>query len=113
MKNNLQSAISLFAFVLLSSCSALPETSTPVRLLGNPAPAEAATRTVVITPDTRYVNAEGGETITFASNGKSFTWNFAPQGSLYFDLSEIAPPGMLDHRVMASVATPQRYLPDR
>jgi hypothetical protein len=103
---------SLASLLFLSSCGSIADTAIPVRLLGDPAPASAATRTIVITPDTRYVNTEGGETVTFVANGQSFTWNFAPQGSLYFALNEIAPAGMLDHRVMASVAAPQRYLPN-
>jgi len=42
--------------------------------LGDPAPAAAANRTIVITPATKYVNVEGGQTVKFVVGGKTFTW---------------------------------------
>ncbi|HEY8102506.1 MAG TPA: CzcE family metal-binding protein [Burkholderiaceae bacterium] len=102
----------LIPVLLLTSCATMVDQDKQIALWGDPAPASAATRTIVIEPDTKYVNVEGGETITFISADKTFTWNFAPQGGSYFDLNKIAPQGALDHRVMVSVTTPERYLPN-
>lgn len=89
---------------------------TPVELYGMPAPAAAAERTIVITPQTRYVNVEGGQIVRFLVGGKEFTWNFfIGRKSDAFDLNEVAPPGILTHRVRAYVSPDPRYIngPDR
>jgi hypothetical protein len=98
--------------LLLTSCAAI-DPDRQIALWGNPAPPSAATRTIVIGPDTKYVNVEGGEIVQFIAGDKTFAWAFAPQGGAYFELNKIAPPGALDHRVMASSTTPVGYLPDR
>ncbi|MFD2274401.1 CzcE family metal-binding protein [Undibacterium arcticum] len=62
---------------LTLSLSALSSmAATPVKLLGDPASATAGERTITITPDTRYVNVEGGQTVNFDVGGKTFTWTF-------------------------------------
>lgn len=72
-------------------------------LLGEAAPAALASRTITITPDTRYVNVEDGQAVNFDVGGKTFTWAFnGPATS--FDLNRVAPPGLLDHVVTAYVA---------
>ena len=79
-----------------------------IALLGDPAPPATATRTIAIHPDTRYVNVTGGEIVKFTVGDKSFTWNFNGRpGS--FDLNVIAPPGVMDHRVIAYVAQNPMY----
>ncbi|WP_211444408.1 CzcE family metal-binding protein [Collimonas humicola] len=94
------------AATLCAGCSLPPR----IDLLGDPAVVTAATRTIVITPDTSYVNVTGGEIIKFVVGDKSFAWNF--DGADYlekFDLNQTAPPGMLDHRVIAYVAANPLY----
>jgi hypothetical protein len=83
---------------------------TPVTLLGDAAPVAAADRTIAITPDTKYVNVVGGQTIKFNVNGQAFAWNFdgAPTVSS-FDLSRVAPAGVLDHPVIAYVSVNPMY----
>lgn len=59
--------------------------------LGAPAPAVAATRTVVIAAGTRYVNVNQGDVVRFEINGKTFVWQFDTLHTRSFDLAAIAP----------------------
>jgi hypothetical protein len=98
----LASALSLTA---LSSIAAVP-----LKLLGDPAPDTAAERTIRITPDTKYVNVDGGQVVRFDVGGRTFTWNFdTAQTVTSFDLNRVAPPGLLDHVVRAYVAPNPLY----
>lgn len=82
-----------------------------VDLYGMPASPSAAVRTIVITPDTRYVNVEGGEIIRFVSGGKEFGWHFFVARTVgAFDLNEVAPPGTLDRPVRAYITPDPRYI---
>ena len=104
---------SLVSAVLLStlSLSACLPAATRLDLLGQTAQPAAATRTIVITRDTRYVNVEGGEIIKFVVDGKTFTWVFNGTDNIQaFDLNEVTPPGLLDHRVRAYVSPNPMYL---
>jgi hypothetical protein len=100
----------VFTAMVSAACAPLEVPPRP-DLWGDPAPVSAATRTIVITPDTRYVNVTGGEIVTFVVGDKAFAWSF--NGTRYvapFDLSMTAPPGVLDHAVIAYVAPDPRYL---
>jgi hypothetical protein len=91
----------------LSACSAI---SNPTDLYGDPAPVTAAQRTIVITPDTKHVNVEGGEIVRFVVDDKDFAWDFFVGLTVRnFDLREVAPPGMLDHPVTAYISADPRY----
>ena len=82
-----------------------------IALYGQPAPVSAAERTIVITPDTKYVNVTGGETVRFVVGDKSFAWNFFVARTVSnFLLNDVAPPGVLDHPVRVYVAPDPRYL---
>ncbi|WP_081991990.1 CzcE family metal-binding protein [Collimonas arenae] len=97
----------VFTVVLCAACSSTPR----LDLLGDPAPVTAATRTIVITPDTAYVNVTGGEIIKFVVGDKAFAWNFDGEEFLErFYLNQTAPAGMLDHKVVAYVAPNPLYL---
>ena len=76
--------------------------------VGFPGAASMATRTITIGPDTKYVNVTGGEVIRFQLGAQSFVWNFIGTRSS-FDLSRIAPPSTLDHKVTAYVAPNPMY----
>jgi len=97
---------------LTLSVSALSSmAATPVDLLGETAPATAANRTIAITPDTKYVNVEGGQTVRFDVGGKTFAWDFDGAETVQsFDLEQIAPPGLLDHAVTAYVSPNPMYM---
>ena len=106
---SLRTAIGAFALALASlSVSAR---DVPVRLLGDPAPPEAAQYTIAITPSTRWVNVTGGDIVRFDVGGKSFAWSFTGAGSVSsFDLKRVAPPGLLDRSIMAYIAPDPRYI---
>lgn len=93
------------------SLPALPSLAAiPLHLLGDLAPPEAAARTITITPGTRYVNVEGGEIVRFEANGTSFAWNFdAGENVMSFDLSRVAPPGMLGGPVIVYISPNPLY----
>lgn len=58
------------------------------------APANAD-RHIVIKADTKWVNVDNGDTVTFEVDGKSFTWHFDTLHSEQaFDLAKIAPEGV-------------------
>ena len=102
--------IPIAAIALLPACAqfgAEPE----VRFLGDPAPDTAATKVIEIGPDTRSVNVTGGDIVKFVVDGKSFAWvfNVATQVSR-FDLSRVAPPGMLNRPVFVYLAPDPRYI---
>ncbi len=96
-----------------SAESPSPEAAPPRRdpaldLLGGPGSPSTVTRTIVIKPDTSYVNVTGGEIIRFEVGNKSFLWNFSGQRSS-FDLARVAPPSVLDRKVTVYVAPNPMY----
>ncbi len=99
----------IFAASLLAACAAPNGARTD--LYGSPAPPEAATRTIVIFPNTRWVNVTGGEIVRFIVGDRIFTWNFNASSVVNnFDLTEVAPPGVFDHPVQAYLAPDPRYI---
>ncbi|WP_076592921.1 CzcE family metal-binding protein [Herminiimonas arsenitoxidans] len=99
-----------FTACLMLSAPAFSET-TRLDLLGYPATADAAIRTIVITPDTKWVNVEGGETINFIVGDKSFAWCFYVGFTVTsFDLQLVAPPGLLQRRIVAYVSPDPRFI---
>ena len=102
----------LCSLLLLTGCQSTTRLGgpPPLDLLGDPAPLAAARRTIVITPDTEWVNVEGGEIIRFIVGNQSFVWNFdVSWGTDSFELNRVAPPGLLQRRVTAYVAPDPRY----
>lgn len=95
--------------VFLSAC-AHPSPEQMTALFGDPAPVTAATQTITIQPGTRWVNVTGGDTVKFVVGDKAFAWTFNVARTVNsFDLSRVAPPGVLDHPVEAYVAPDPRY----
>lgn len=89
---------------LLGACTSVADTPQRIALYGDPAPLAAATRTIVISPQTRFVNVRGGDIVRFEAGDKSFAWNFnGPLEIRSFDLQATAPAGLLDHSVMAYI----------
>lgn len=111
MKTNFTKLLGPAIVGLTLSVSALSSmAASPDMLLGDPAPAAAAQRTIQITPDTKYVNVQGGQVVRFDVGGKGFTWDFdSAQTVVDFDLNRIAPPGLLDHPVTAYVSPNPLY----
>lgn len=99
------------ALLILHALSASAGAADYRRLYGDPASAAAASYTIVIRPDTRYVNVTGGDTVNFIVGDKSFAWAFNVARTVWaFDLNEVAPPGMLDHKIRAYVAPDPKYI---
>jgi hypothetical protein len=73
---------------------------------GDPAQSSAATREILIDPNTKSVNVKRGEIVTFNVGERTFTWRFdgKPHDRLAFDLRDIAPPDTLDRPVTVYVA---------
>lgn len=108
-----QHRIPICAVVLLSACAHLNE-ERAVSLLGDPAPETAATQTIEILPDTRWVNVTGGDIVKFIVGGKSFAWAFnVGTGVSRFDLSRVAPAGVLQRQVFVYLAPDPRYIGGR
>src|SRR5713101_7043936 len=84
---------------------------TPGSPMGESVPLSGAMRTIPIDAKTKYVNVIAHETVKFEANGHAFaikfsgspatTFAFVPS---VFDLNQLAPAGVLDHRVTAFVA---------
>ena len=74
-------------------------------LIGRPALPAEATRSITITPSTRFVNVSYGEVVDFKTpNGQEFAVRFdVGQSVSSFDLQRVAPAGALDHQVTAYV----------
>jgi hypothetical protein len=110
MESNMKNKLILIASmpIVLAACAA---PGNRPDLQGSSAPPSSAWRTVVINPDTRHVNVDGGEVVRFVANGKEFTWDFslAPT-TASVALDRVAPAGMLDHEVRAYVAPDPRYI---
>jgi hypothetical protein len=97
-------ALILSAMTAISSAS-----SSYVRLYGTPAEPPDARRTIVIGPDTRYVNVTEGDVIKFVAGDQTFAWKFDTALTVRsFDLKEVAPPGSLNHTVTAYIAVGPR-----
>jgi hypothetical protein len=86
--------------------------------MGEVVPLSGATRTIPIDAKTRHVNVTAHETVKFEVNGSAFaivfsgspatTSAFVPSA---FDLNQLAPAGVLDHKVTAYVAPDPLYIP--
>ena len=81
-------------------------------LWGTPVPVTLAQRTIVIDPDTRWVNAAQGEIVRFVVGGTEFGWKFDGYTVRSFDLQRIAPAGTLGKPLTTYIsAVPQDRVP--
>ena len=90
---------------------------TPSRSMGEVVPLSGAMRTIPIDAKTKYVNVTAHETVKFVANGNAFaitfsgspatTFAFVPS---VFDLNQLAPAGVLDHKVTVYVAPDPLYI---
>jgi len=90
------------ALTLLAAGLPAIATVTEADMLGKPAQASAAQRTISIDPKTRWITVERGEVVKFVSNGHEFAWDFDGMYSS-FDLNRIAPSGVLDRNLKVYV----------
>lgn len=95
-------ALSGAALALLSA-AAVQAAPLHADLLGSADAVSDATRTVVIQPDTRFVNVTHGEVVRFVDADQAFAVRFDGTANA-FKLNALAPAGSLDHPVTAYVA---------
>ncbi len=92
------------ALALASASLALSACAADSSMLGQSEPAGYATRTVVVGPDTTYINVDRGDVVKFVVGDKSFSWSFdTPSTISEVTLNQVAPAGMLDHTVKAYI----------
>jgi hypothetical protein len=109
MKSKL--ACTYLSALLFTGAVSLCQAAEPdVKLLGDPVPTNATEKVVVVSPSTTSINVKGGEAVKFVIGDQVFAWDFDTSGQMMaFDLERIAPPGMLDHKVMVYVARDPTY----
>jgi ABC-type Fe3+-hydroxamate transport system substrate-binding protein len=100
------------AATLLTGCAGVQYGGDRTDLWGTPVTAAAATKTIVITPETKFVNLIGGDIVRFVVGDQSFTWSF---DGAYFpaavDISKISN-GLLHRPVIAYVEENPMYRRD-
>ena len=89
---------------------------TPGSPMGELVPLSGAMRTIPIDAKTKYVNVTAHETVKFVANGNAFAINFGGSSATtfafvpsVFDLNQLAPAGVLDHKVTVYVAPDPLY----
>lgn len=99
---------------LVPGCAALSGNPPADAVLGMPGDARQVIRDVVITPQTRWVNVESGETVRFlaTSGGKSVVWHFDTPSWATGQLNAIAPKLAQGRAIAIYVAMPRLYIPD-
>jgi hypothetical protein len=105
MENIVKLFAPAFAALTLSAASVSAFALTPGDRYGEPAAGDyVATRTIVVTPQTKYINVNHGEIVNLKIGSQEIAWNFDGLAQP-FDLSKIAPEGSLDHKVQVYVET--------
>ncbi len=93
------------AALALSAASLSANALTTGDLYGEPAASDyVPDRTIVVTPDTKYINVARGEIVKLKVGSKEFAWDFDGLARP-FELNKIAPEGALDHSVRVYVET--------
>ena len=90
---------------------------TPGSPMGEVIPPSGAMRTIPIDAKTKYVNVTAHETVKFVANGNAFAITFSGSSATtfafvpsVFDLNQLAPAGVLNHRVTVYVAPDPLYI---
>jgi len=90
---------------------------TPGSPMGEVVPPSGAMRTIPIDAKTKYVNVTAHETVKFVAKGNAFaiTFNGSPATTFafvpsVFDLNQLAPAGVLNHKVTVYVAPDPLYI---
>lgn len=99
---------------LVSGCATTPVTAPAGAELGARGDMRQVTREVVITPQTRWVNVESGETVRFSATqgGESVIWYFDTPSWATGRLGDIAPKLAQGRDITIYVAMPRLYMPD-
>jgi len=100
------------ALTLSAASLAVTASVTEADMLGKPAQASAAQRTISIDPKTRWITVERGAVVKFLVKGQQFAWDFDGMYSS-FDFNRIAPSGALDRRLKVYVWPNAENLADK
>lgn len=103
MENIVKLIAPAFAALTLSAASLSASALTAPAVYGEPANTSYAERTIVVTPETKFINVTHGEVVKVKAGSQEFAWNFDGLARP-FDLKQIAPEGALDHSVRVYVA---------
>ena len=93
-----------FAALALSMASLSASALTTGDLYGEPGDASAAARTIVVTPQTKFINVTHGEVVKVKVGSREFAWDFDGTAQP-FELNKIAPEGALDHSVRVYIGS--------
>jgi heavy-metal resistance protein CzcE len=108
MENIVKLLVPAFAALTLSAASVSAFALTTGDLYGEPAAANAVpSRTIVVTPQTKFINVAHGEVVNLKIGSQEMSWNFDGLARP-FDLAKIAPEGSLDHKVQVYVESEQQ-----
>lgn len=103
MENIVKLFVPAFAALTLSAASLSANALTAADLYGQPASTAYAERTIVITPQTRFINVTRGEVVNVKAGSRQFAWDFNGLAQP-FELNKVAPEGALDHSVRVYIA---------
>ena len=80
----------------LAACGTMADIHDP-DAIGELSKSPVYAREIVINSETKWINASQYELvkITHSATGKSFVWNFSIRGFAVFDLSAVAPAGVI------------------
>lgn len=93
-----------FAALTLSAASLSASALTSGDIYGEAADPAVAARTIVVTPQTKFINVNHGEVVKVKAGSREFAWDFDGLARP-FELNKIAPEGALDHSVRVYVGT--------
>jgi len=102
MENVMKVFVPAFAALVLSAASVSAFALNAGDMYGEPAAGDYASRTIVVTPQTKYINVAHGEIVNVKVGSQEVAWNFDGVAQP-FELSKIVPEGALDHKVTVYV----------
>jgi hypothetical protein len=101
-------SITFILFMISSLQATCANGLTPSELYGEAISGQVATKSIVISESTRYINVTDGDILELVHNGQRVVWRF--DGVLGdFNLQEILPADFVDHRVMVYVSHISAY----
>lgn len=102
--------VAALVFAAAAAAQAAPAARNGAAAWGAQAPADAASRTIVLGDHTRYINVADGETVRFVHGDQSFAWTFDTVGrDGVTALGKIAPMGFGDAGAKVYVAPNPLY----
>lgn len=111
----MNTALKWLAATILTAAAATSALAAPGDMaLGVAGDASAVTREVVITPQTRWINVDSGETVRLvdSAGGKAVIWRFDTPSWAVGALTDFAPDLAQGRQIRVYVAEPMLYVSD-